>query len=55
MMLGVPGRTLRAAISAFLRISFASEGVGGTLGGPITPPGQSASRAARRAVVIVLS
>ena len=28
---------------------------GGTLGGPITPPGQSASRAARRAVVIVLS
>ena len=51
----VPGSVERAAISAVRRISLASEGVGGILGGRIIPPGQSASRAALNAVVIVRS
>lgn len=50
-----PGNALSAATSALRRISLASAGVGGTRGGPMMPPGQRASRAARNAVVIVRS
>jgi hypothetical protein len=49
------GNALSAATSAVRRISLASDGVGGTRGGPMMPPGQRASRAARKAVVIVRS
>ena len=42
---------MRAAISADLRISVDSILVGGIRGGPMIPPGQSASRAALNAVV----
>jgi hypothetical protein len=51
----IPGKALRAAISAFSRISLASEGVGGVRGGVIIPFGQRASRAALRAVVMDFS
>jgi hypothetical protein len=50
-----PGNASRADISAARRISLASIGVGGTRGGPMIPPGQRASRAARNAVVMVRS
>lgn len=51
----VPGRALRVADSAAWRICLASDAVGGIRGGPMMPPGQSASRAARRLVVMVCS